>query len=349
MFISDVHSLGLKLAQGLTITEAYYWDLNDKTRAFGNRFLQRIKRMPTMNQAATYSATLHYLKAVQTAGTKDTKTVMEKMRAMPVRDNFTDNGVLREDGRIPMRDTCLCQLPALAKGPQFDIERPRAAMLVCHMPNLVRDRRGLNEKVVWPLRPALPRPLQVDHGVDDNIGDVHAFRTQIARHCLGKYPLRRLGRGETGETRLAPQCRGIPSGNDRALARGDHRRSKSPREVQQAHRIDLKIAVENLRIDLAECAECAADGVVDDDVGIAEIALYRRRHRFDLRRIGHVAAISLRAWQLFFQSGKTLLVPGEKGYAITAFGEPPGERRTRAGSDAGYQANWCSHPIKPPR
>jgi branched-chain amino acid transport system substrate-binding protein len=69
MFISDVHSLGLKLAQGLIITEAYYWDLNDKTRAFGKRFFERMKRMPTMNQAATYSATLHYLKAVRAAGT----------------------------------------------------------------------------------------------------------------------------------------------------------------------------------------------------------------------------------------------------------------------------------------
>jgi branched-chain amino acid transport system substrate-binding protein len=100
MFISDVHSLGLKLAQGLIVTEAYYWDLNDKTRAFGNRFLERVKRMPTMNQAATYSATLHYLKAVQAAGTKDSKTVMAKMREMPVRDAFTDNGVLRQDGRM---------------------------------------------------------------------------------------------------------------------------------------------------------------------------------------------------------------------------------------------------------
>jgi branched-chain amino acid transport system substrate-binding protein len=100
MFISDVHSLGLKLAQGLIITEAYYWDLNDKTRAFGKRFLERVKRMPTMNQAATYSATLHYLKAVQAAGTKDTKTVMAKMRELPVKDAFTDNGILREDGRM---------------------------------------------------------------------------------------------------------------------------------------------------------------------------------------------------------------------------------------------------------
>jgi branched-chain amino acid transport system substrate-binding protein len=100
MFISDIHSLGLKLAQGLIITEAYYWDLNDKTRAFGKRFFDRMKRMPTMNQAATYSATLHYLNAVKAAGTKETKPVLAKMRETPVRDAFTDNGVLREDGRM---------------------------------------------------------------------------------------------------------------------------------------------------------------------------------------------------------------------------------------------------------
>ncbi|WP_298376525.1 ABC transporter substrate-binding protein [uncultured Bradyrhizobium sp.] len=100
MFISDIHSLGLKLAQGLIITEAYYWDLNDRTRAFGKRFFERMKRMPTMNQAATYSAPLHYLNAVKAAGTKETKPVLAKMRATPVRDAFTDNGVVREDGRM---------------------------------------------------------------------------------------------------------------------------------------------------------------------------------------------------------------------------------------------------------
>ncbi|MCP9626450.1 ABC transporter substrate-binding protein [Rhodopseudomonas palustris] len=100
MFISDIHSLGLKMANGLIITEAYYWDLNDRTRAFGKKYYERMKRMPTMNQAATYSATLHYLKAVKAAGTKDTKTVLAKMREMPVRDAFTDNGFLREDGRM---------------------------------------------------------------------------------------------------------------------------------------------------------------------------------------------------------------------------------------------------------
>jgi branched-chain amino acid transport system substrate-binding protein len=118
MFISDVHSLGLKVAQGLIVTEAYYWDLNDETRAFGKRFLDRMKRMPTMNQASTYSATLHYLKAVQAAGTRDTKTVMAKMRETPVRDVFTQNGTLREDGRM-VHSMYLFQVkkPEESKGP----------------------------------------------------------------------------------------------------------------------------------------------------------------------------------------------------------------------------------------
>ncbi len=100
MFISDIHSLGLKIAQGLIITEAFYWDQNERTRAFGKRYFERTKRMPTMNQAATYSGTLHYLKAVAAAGTTETKAVLAKMRELPVRDAFTDNGFLREDGRM---------------------------------------------------------------------------------------------------------------------------------------------------------------------------------------------------------------------------------------------------------
>jgi branched-chain amino acid transport system substrate-binding protein len=118
MFISDVHSLGLQAAQGLMITEAFYWDLNDATRAFGKRFLERTKRMPTMTQAANYSATLHYLKAVQASGGKDTKTVLAKMRETPVHDMFTDNGVIRPDGRM-VHSMFLFQVksPAESKGP----------------------------------------------------------------------------------------------------------------------------------------------------------------------------------------------------------------------------------------
>ncbi len=100
MFISDIHSLGLKTAQGLLITEGYYWDKDDLSREFGKKFFARMNRMPSMNQASTYSATLHYLKAVKASGTRDTKTVMAKMRELPVRDYFTQNGYLREDGRM---------------------------------------------------------------------------------------------------------------------------------------------------------------------------------------------------------------------------------------------------------
>jgi branched-chain amino acid transport system substrate-binding protein len=118
MFISDVNSLGLNLAQGLIVTEAYYWDLNDQTRAFGKRFFERMKRMPTMNQAATYSATLHYLNAVRASGTRDTKPVLAKMRETPVRDAFTSNGTLREDGRM-VHSMFLFQVkkPEESKGP----------------------------------------------------------------------------------------------------------------------------------------------------------------------------------------------------------------------------------------
>ncbi|MFT4096767.1 MAG: ABC transporter substrate-binding protein [Rhodoblastus sp.] len=100
MFISDIHSLGLKTAQGLLITEGYYWDKDDLSREFGKKFFARMNRMPTMNQASTYSATIHYLKAVKAANTRDTKPVMAKMRELPVRDYFTQNGYLREDGRM---------------------------------------------------------------------------------------------------------------------------------------------------------------------------------------------------------------------------------------------------------
>ena len=89
-----------RASSGLIITEAYYWDKDDLSREFGKKFFARMNRMPTMNQASTYSATLHYLKAVKAANTRDTKTVMAKMREMPVKDYFTQNGVLREDGRM---------------------------------------------------------------------------------------------------------------------------------------------------------------------------------------------------------------------------------------------------------
>lgn len=97
-FISDIHSLGLKTAQGLYLTTGWYWDLNDQTRAFGKRYFDKMKKEPTMNQAAYYSATLTYLNAVKAAGTTDTVKVMEQLKKAKINDMFTKDGYIREDG-----------------------------------------------------------------------------------------------------------------------------------------------------------------------------------------------------------------------------------------------------------
>ena len=100
VFINDVNSLGLEVAQGMVVTEAFYWDLNEETRAWSRRFFERHKKMPNMVQAGLYSTTMHYLKAVEAAGTDETGAVMEKMRSLPVNDFFAKDGRIREDGRM---------------------------------------------------------------------------------------------------------------------------------------------------------------------------------------------------------------------------------------------------------
>ncbi|WP_422001789.1 ABC transporter substrate-binding protein [Reyranella sp.] len=117
VFATDVQSLTLPVAQGLVLTESFYWDLNDETRAWTKRFRAKKDKLPSMLTAGVYSSTLHYLKAVQAAGTDDPKAVMAKMREMPVNDVMTKNGKLREDGRL-VRDMYLFQVksPQESKG-----------------------------------------------------------------------------------------------------------------------------------------------------------------------------------------------------------------------------------------
>jgi branched-chain amino acid transport system substrate-binding protein len=100
MFITDVHSLGLKTAQGMYLTEGFYWDLNEDTRAWSKRFFAKHKRMPTMAQAGDYSSALHYLKAVKAINSDDAPKVMAQMKKTPVNDFFAKNGRIREDGRM---------------------------------------------------------------------------------------------------------------------------------------------------------------------------------------------------------------------------------------------------------
>jgi len=117
-FITDVNSVGLKAAQGLTFVTAFYWDRDDESRAWSKRFFELHKRMPTMAQAAVYSAIRHYLTAIEAAGTDEAKAVMAKMREIPVNDFYAKNGRVREDGRM-VHDMYFVQVktPAESTGP----------------------------------------------------------------------------------------------------------------------------------------------------------------------------------------------------------------------------------------
>jgi branched-chain amino acid transport system substrate-binding protein len=111
VFIADIHSLGLPSAQGLILSSAFYWDLNDETRAWSTRFIAKTQKVPTMIHAGTYGAVMHYLKAIQSANTVDGPAVASKMRELPVNDFMTKNGKVREDGRL-VRDMYLFRVKA---------------------------------------------------------------------------------------------------------------------------------------------------------------------------------------------------------------------------------------------
>ncbi|MFT3803981.1 MAG: ABC transporter substrate-binding protein [Burkholderiaceae bacterium] len=119
MAITDVKALGAKTAQGLYLSSPFYWDLNDRTRAFSERFAKRFDgKKPTMFQAGVYSATMHYLKAVAAAGTKDSKQVIAKMKELPTNDDVFGEGQVLENGR-KIHDLYLFQIksPSESKSP----------------------------------------------------------------------------------------------------------------------------------------------------------------------------------------------------------------------------------------
>jgi branched-chain amino acid transport system substrate-binding protein len=123
MQTSDIHAIGLKSAQGLMLTTAFYWDLDDKTRAFADKFFAKTKRRPTMVQAGLYSAVTNYLKAIERAGTDDGPKDIAEMKKMPIDDFFARNAFLREDGQL-IHDMYLVQVksPSESKG-AWDYEK----------------------------------------------------------------------------------------------------------------------------------------------------------------------------------------------------------------------------------
>ncbi len=124
----DAHSLGLDIAKGAYMVLAYNWNQNDETRAFGKRFWARVGHPPTQIQAGNYGAVMHYLKAVQAAGTLDADAVAAKMKEMPINDFMTHDGHIRADGRVE-RDLYLFQAktPAESTGP-WDEEKQIAVI-----------------------------------------------------------------------------------------------------------------------------------------------------------------------------------------------------------------------------
>jgi branched-chain amino acid transport system substrate-binding protein len=126
--ITDTHSLGIQAAQGMIVTEGFYWDMDDASRAFSKRFFQKERHMPTMIQAGVYSAVMHYLKAIDATGTDEAKAVVAQMKAMPINDLFAKNGRIRDDGRM-VHDMYLVQVksPAESKN-EWDVYKVLATV-----------------------------------------------------------------------------------------------------------------------------------------------------------------------------------------------------------------------------
>jgi len=114
MFITDINSLGLKATQGMYLTEGFYWDMNDETRAWSKRYFDKQKKMPTMVQAGLYSAITHYLEAVKAVNSDDTQKVMAQMKKTPINDFYAKGGKIREDGRM-VHDMYLMQVKTPAE------------------------------------------------------------------------------------------------------------------------------------------------------------------------------------------------------------------------------------------
>jgi branched-chain amino acid transport system substrate-binding protein len=147
IFLTDIHALGLPVAQGIEFTSAFYWDQTDETRNWSKRYFDIAKRMPTEDQAGVYSSVLHYLKAVKEVGSTDADKIMAQMRAMPINDAMTHNGKLRIDGRVE-RDMYLFEVkkPAESKGP-WDYYKQLATLPAAEVTNpLVQSECPLVKK-----------------------------------------------------------------------------------------------------------------------------------------------------------------------------------------------------------
>ena len=114
MFVTDIHALGLGVTQGMYLSDNWYWDQDEESRKWSRRYFSTLKKMPTGNQAAGYSATMQYLKAAKAVGSDDADKVIPQMKKTPINDMYLKNATIREDGRV-MYDMFLMQVKAPAE------------------------------------------------------------------------------------------------------------------------------------------------------------------------------------------------------------------------------------------
>src|SRR5437667_5852274 len=233
--------------------------------------------------------------------------------------------------------------PGLAKRPELDVERPGGAVLMRDVPDLLGDRRGLDEEIVRGVWKHPPRPLEVDDRVDHHGGDVYALGPDLAGDRFREDPLRRFGRCKAREGSLPANRRGVAGGDDGTLSRRDHRRSEPSGKMQQRHRIDLEVSVEDLGIDLEEIPERATHGVVDQDCGRAEVGANRPEGPLERSLFGDVARIRARALDLPLERREPVAVPREHRDGVPAAREAPDDRRPRTGADPGDDHDWVRH------
>ena len=166
VFLSDVHALGLETAQGLVLTTSWYWNTNDTTRAFANRFFEKTKKMPTFPQAAYYSATLAYLNAVKAVGSTDPDKVMEQLKKTKINDMFVTDGVIRPDGLLE-KEMYVVQVktPAESKG-DWDFYK------------ILKTMKG--EEAYRQARRIQPAPWSRNNGIPRRRGGSRAHRCRRA-------------------------------------------------------------------------------------------------------------------------------------------------------------------------
>ena len=114
LYLSDAHALGVEAAQGIQLTTGWYWDMNDDTRAWSDRFMEKTGVRPTMIHAGIYSSTTQYLNAIKATGSDEAQAVRKQMIATPINDMFATNGRIREDGRM-VHDMYLAQVKTPAE------------------------------------------------------------------------------------------------------------------------------------------------------------------------------------------------------------------------------------------